>query len=548
MGIGSWLRRRRSEALESTIAPSRAPTVERLEGRTLAAGTAGMPDVAVLATRPVDARHVEVTYELRPGRGDAEGFPTFNLAVQRSADTRANSEDRRLATVTIAEGDPSRPNVDLDGRPVTAPGMHRIEVEIPEGLRLHPGKPYVLAVADPEGRLAESDESNNVSAFRKVTIAVITHGGLQETPGNRIPAWVNRMRRDLLAQGYDQVIATNWVAESNRPGWAAKQGPRVAALVRRAVDALPEGAAVDLHVIGHSEGAIVNGVALRDMERESRPALDAGYIRETMIDPHAANNGLPLKQYSTKDSFMGWVARKAINDYQGRAKDPPPLVPGNVDEAEVYYQHTYFALAPGDSQRWFNLWGQVPVYSLPGAPNVQYADITGPGIAHSGPYGVVEWYHEHVVPTLGDAAPFVNPARIDAAIDPRDGEVVNVLPAWHHVPERLDVVAHTASPRFEGTAAPGASLRLTAVRSGDRSSAPIRLGEAVADAQGRWQLDSRALPRGRYRVFTSAVIDGSAQHPRVKLTPRVRFGTLTIDARPNPAPTLKRFQVRPGVG
>ena len=68
-------------------------------------------------------------------------------------------------------------------------------------------------------------------------------------------------------------------------------------------------------------------------------------------------------------------------------------VPPNVDQAEVFWQHTPVASANANNGL-YNLWGQVPVLG-----HATYYDVTGPGISHSGDFGVANWYRFNVLPT-----------------------------------------------------------------------------------------------------------------------------------------------------
>ena len=155
------------------------------------------------------------------------------------------------------------------------------------------------------------------------------------------------MAKSLRAQGYDAVIPYNWVAESDHPGAAAKQGPR-GPFVELAASHAPEGEPVDVHFIGHSEGTVVNSVAIRYLELTETESLAEGYVKATLLDPHAANNNAPGgRQYSVSKGLLGDLARWIIDGYQQKAKDPLPVIWGNVDSADVYYQHTPISGAKG---------------------------------------------------------------------------------------------------------------------------------------------------------------------------------------------------------
>jgi hypothetical protein len=471
-----------------------------------------LPDIAMVAASTPDSQQVVADYEIRNARPDKG----FDLAVYRSADATWDASDLLVGRGHVEVG------------PATALGKHEVSIPIDGGLTINPNHPFVLVVSDPQGTFAQTDLTNDEVSFRKYSLAITTHGGLQKTTGDRIPAWQNRLDQALEAQGYDAVLPFNWVGSSSSPGAAAKQGPRLAAWVRRELAQFPADAPVDLHFIGHSEGAIVNSQALKALEGESSPQIDKGFIKHTMLDPHAANNGFPGKQYSTKPSTMGEIARNLINDYQSKARDPFASVPANVDDAEVYYQHTYYAMAKGSDRdsHYMNLWGQVPAK---GPGEATYIDITGPGISHSDDFSVVDWYKANVVPKLGDGGPYINTALVTAKIDPADARTTVYTARKLGGSERSDLTASTNHPRFTGTAVPGAQIHLTGAPLGIRT--PAHLGHTTAGDDGHWSIYPPYLPDGRYRFVVTGSVPASPDHPRVRSTPRIDLGTVVIDAK-----------------
>ena len=70
----------------------------------------------------------------------------------------------------------------------------------------------------------------------------------------------------------------------------------------------PAKAPVDLHFIGHSEGAVVNTQAIVALNRLMTPQLASGFIEDTLLDPHAANNNVP-GQASAAGNLLGVLAR-----------------------------------------------------------------------------------------------------------------------------------------------------------------------------------------------------------------------------------------------
>ena len=83
----------------------------------------------------------------------------------------------------------------------------------------------MLVVADPSSPSAPSDPTLTAS-FRTYVIGIVTHGGLQNPHWKFGPAWQAQAASILKSQGYNAVIAYNWVTASNHPGQAAIQGPR----------------------------------------------------------------------------------------------------------------------------------------------------------------------------------------------------------------------------------------------------------------------------------------------------------------------------------
>ena len=103
----------------------------------------------------------------------------------------------------------------------------------------------------------------------------------------------------------------------------ADQAPRLAASIpRAAAGRLPGEAPISLHVIGHSEGAVVAALALEALDRREPDSLP-GYTKLTMLDPYSANNDLPGSHYSTTSGLLGHIADLAVRVFQARAKDPP---------------------------------------------------------------------------------------------------------------------------------------------------------------------------------------------------------------------------------
>ncbi len=367
----------------------------------------------------------------------------------------------------------------------------------------------MLVVANPASALASGDPASTAS-FRTHVIAVVTHGGLQDSSEKHGPAWELALAAGLRRQGFDVVIPFNWVAESNHPGAAARQGPRLARMVLAAANRFPSSEPVDLFFIGHSEGTVVNDQAIRRLETKMPlpPQLKAGYLDVTMLDPHAANPDVPGQQYSVASGPLGWLARAVINNYQARAHDPRVTVPPGADRVEVFYEHTPASRAHGANDDIYNLWGQVPV---PGGP-VNYFNLTPTGATHSGPTGVVVWYERHVVPLLGDGAPQLQARVLTGALVGANGRTV-----------------HQHRPTYVGRAQAGSTVTLF-VGPADRPSVLHPIGRTQVNSSGQWSLTTRPLAAGRYRIVADDLAPRNAPGPRLPMVPTAPLGLLVVAA------------------
>ena len=518
--IGLWFEFKRvmTGRAERGRARSSRPSVEALDRRDLPAVIA--PSVALDAISTSDSKSLTLEYEVSGGDLDQP----FQLTVYRSADAQLDPGDAGVQEIQV--GGAGFPVLDDLGSPVLAEGTHRLTVPLPEGLNIRPERPYVLAASQTPSERAggePSGEDPSVVSLRKYTIGVMTHGGFQSKSDKQGAPWALKMARSLQDLGYDAVIPYNWVAESRTAGAAAKQGPRVARLIELEANKAPEGEPVDVHFIGHSEGAVVNSVAMRALELENPARLSNGYIKATLLDPHAANNNAPGgRQYSVSKGFLGTIARWVVDGYQDKAKDPLPVIWGNVDEADVFYQRNPMSRTFGSNGGLYNLWGQVPV-PVRGDIPVHYHNLTGVGISHSGQVNVVDWYRATVLPTLGDDLPYVDPTALRGG--PATGTDAPV----------------SSEPEFQGDAAPGTSVRIRALPKSGADA--VVLGGTTADQNGQWSLTSRPLPAGTYRVWAKGLARAHPLTPRVLIMPSADLGQITVTQTPaNRTPRGPRAQ------
>ena len=149
---------------------------------------------------------------------------------------------------------------------------------LPAGLTINPMHPYVLAVADPATAQAASTPLMT-SSFHIDTIAVVTHGGLQDHAYNRTgPPWELKMAASLAPAGFqhrdpvqlgdrEQHPRARRVLQA--PGWCSRCWP-----ARRSS---PRNDVVDLQFIGHSKERIVNAQAIQQLETRDH-AADQGRL------------------------------------------------------------------------------------------------------------------------------------------------------------------------------------------------------------------------------------------------------------------------------
>ena len=434
---------------------------EGLDPRLLLSG------VDVLSASTADSKGVTISYEIASPGGD----PALSFGVYRSATATYGTDAEEVGT------DLSAPAVDSSGQPSTGPGAHTVTLPIPGGLPINPEHPYVLVVADPGS--ASAGSPGTVASFRVASIAIVTHGGLEDKAWDKVgPPWEQQMAKSLKAQGFDEVIAFNWVAESSTPGAAVKQVPRLTADVLDDAAKFPAGEPVDLQFIGHSEGAVINTQAIVKVEAAASPGISAGYLDDTLLDPHAANPDFPGQQYSTGGP-LGWIAKLAIDNYQARSRDPLVFIPAGVDSAQVFYQQT-----PADhdasNDDIYNLWGQVPVKG-----DATYYNLTADGIVHSGKQGVYAWYEHHIVPTLGNGAP----------------ELAATALTGSPVASASSSSAPARTATYTGRAEPGSTVRLSAAV----GHGPLHLvAKAVTAPDGTWTATTKPLAPGTYRVLAEA--------------------------------------------
>jgi hypothetical protein len=492
--------------------------LQGLETRLLPSGTPSPPTVEMLSASTRDSQGVTIDYRIDPS---PQAASLLQFSVYRSSDARLDPSDRLVGTWTSQAGVRV---LDAVGQPATSAGVHELTIPLPGGLPPDPRQPYVLVAASNE----LPGTAPSVAAFRKYMIGIVTHGALINPSWKHGPPWQLQTATWLRRQGYDIVIPFNWASQSSKPGRAAVQGVRLAHQVLVAAGKLPPGSPVDVQFIGHSEGAVVNTQAIVALERAMTPELKAGFLVDTLLDPHAANNHVP-GQASAAPGLVGALASALVSRYQASAHDPPAFIPSGVSQAQVFYQHNPASRHSGI----YNLWGQVPVPNFSGHP-VAYYNLTATGAIHSGNYGVSLWYRNFVAPTLGDGAPLLQTLRLDGWIQdatataPPSSDAL----AWRQARAWGPVQALSKSqPTFAGTAAPGSKVRVYVGPSADLTKITT-LARTTADPLGRWSATTRPLHDGRYRAVAMSYAPALVSRPGLAIVPMAPLGRFTIGAGP----------------
>jgi hypothetical protein len=351
-----------------------------------------LPNVHVTGVNTDDSRSVKVSYTV-----EGAGIDPIPVKVFRSADETPSSDD-----VVVALADTTVPGSLGDHT-----GANAVTLQLSDPLQIDPSRPYVLVVADSDETILEANEADNDAHFRKRVLGVVTNGLqlLGPIPSILPGFWIRQMASALEnTAGYDRAFPYDWASLSNIPlPLIAQQEAgflaiRVANEVRRLKTAFPDDI-VDVHLIGHSRGAVVNTVAATFLQ--ANPEVTRGTLKLTLLDPHPARNYPGTEYFDYSRNLLGGVVRQLVIAFQALARDPSILIPANVDLAENFFQHTPVQMAPPGWERILNLWGSVPIATQ--AARYAAYDLTRPGMSHT---RVVDWYAANILGTLDTGGEF----------------------------------------------------------------------------------------------------------------------------------------------
>jgi hypothetical protein len=302
------------------------------------------------------------------------------------------------------------PAQDSNGNSSEALGTHTVHVILDIPLAIAPRYEYIFVVADPKHTIGFDDGTYKEAHFRKFVLGALAHGFDLFGGLTGLPAWETSAQQDLLnIDHYDSVIAFDWLSQSNvkMAGITIAQGQILANQIRITADALVAsyghpGDVVDMQVIGHSRGTVVVSQAMLDLELVTDPILDGGYKKMTLLDPHPANNSFSSLDYSTGNILFAHTVVPVYQSFQAAAVDPQVVIPIDINEVEIYYQHSSasdFSFFSGEHT--LNLWGEDPSlilnYSTAVPKVVNLTDYVDPSLGVIGHSEVPLYYEKYVI-------------------------------------------------------------------------------------------------------------------------------------------------------
>jgi hypothetical protein len=394
------------------------------------------PLILVRATTP-DAESISVKYRITP---------QFGIQPLRLVACRATNIAVRSCVgpqvVPIGQEVVSSP-ADL------AVGEH--EIQILKGHVLAPDTkhPYIIVLADTAGETTQT-------WFQKRLVGVLVHGyafhvgpaiaKFLSDPGTKdvdegwfeqyvkdwvlndgkIVPWELDMGKSLLERAcYDpDSFAFNWRYDSTRPMPmipTERAGDLYADIVALAhkLEARHDGDVVDVHLIGHSRGAVVVGETLKRWHDHRDAALAGAYIKVTLLDPHPADNKF-VPQENVRPGSLDGKCHTAYTMIQERTKDPAINLPEGIGLREVllFYQQTTYAqiqsthkyATDDDITCPMNLWGQsggkVRTVTVPRGIKFTVVNLTGRKLADGRiiDHGAVPTWYQQIIDKAAPAS------------------------------------------------------------------------------------------------------------------------------------------------
>ncbi len=365
--------------------------------------------VTVESVTTADSKNLSIIYKVAANPTDAP-FPIY---VYRSSNATYSVNDTAavpVAILNITAGDAVEGTHSITVSAFGTAGVSYLFSQA-QAFRPDPTHKYLIVTADQSGTLAADDATTiPQSGFRFWLIGSVTHGYVGSIPAvlnSEIPtdfagdyqSFVDSFAKGLIADGYDAAVRFHWEYEADKavPMQPVQQGVKLEQEILDRERTLGVGLndVVDLNLIGWSRGTIVVNSALTTLNADPNTPADIkrGFICETLVDPHPANNGISqaseasLHFYSDNITIAkntavlhGYHAfQTAVHDLEGVGF----IIPPNVDAVSDMYQHNPIAKCYG-SEAILNLWGITPSQITPnGRTSVIEHLVTTEGIGHS---------------------------------------------------------------------------------------------------------------------------------------------------------------------
>ena len=376
------------------------------------------PTVTIQRISTTDSKSLTVAYTVS---GNEDSFP-FTINIYRSGlDVYLNdafvNQQILIAQAQIGEV-PDACNQQADTN-----GSHTIVIA-PNGSSMLSGYQFLQAQAlrpDPSHPfvIATGDDPDNPTAppqlhFQIFLLGAIAHGYVGEdfpsiTRGLISPSkqtFVDEYATELIQDdGYaSTTFGFHWESTADVPEpyqtvYAGLDLARQASQAAAKLTTNPDDV-VDLNLIGWSRGSVVVTQAMTDLglgigTSLFAPQLLHGFMTETLVDPHPANNNVSgyssneesaLASKSNLRIAIDEAELQGYESFQAAAVDPPIVIPSIVQEVVDIWQHTpaYDFAIDSDvihSESTLNLWGLSPNQISSSIP-VQGIDLTGEGIGH----------------------------------------------------------------------------------------------------------------------------------------------------------------------
>jgi hypothetical protein len=353
-----------------------------------------------------DSKSLSITYEVASNAADT-AFPVTVYRSSNSTYTAGDTAAVPVATFSVAGADATEGTHSITVSPYgTAGALYAFNQA--QALRPDPTHNYLVATADADGTI-DPDDATTIpqGEFRFWLVGAVTHGYVGTIPAvlnSEVPTdfsgdtqtFVDEYADSLLHEGYNAVVPFHWEYYADRaiPNQPVQQGLLMEKQVVNAAFSLGAGTndVIDVNLIGWSRGTIVVNSALTALNTDAdAPAgVQRGFICETLVDPHPANNNIsgysiytgnnPITAAARITAAHGYLAfQTAVHDLQGVGF----VIPPNVDAVSDMYQWNPASVLSG-SEALLNLWGLSPGQITPnGVTAIIDHQVTTPGIGHS---------------------------------------------------------------------------------------------------------------------------------------------------------------------